>query len=92
LGEPKVGGGRVRGGRLDGELDVGILVFRILRGGGRRILHESSGRWRGYGEAARFGDRGDVDVQPLAWEVAEGRLLSMKVLERFLVSFKGCRL
>jgi len=54
-------------------------------------LQKSSGGWRGYGEAARFGDRGDVDVEPLAWEVAEGRLLSMKGLERCLASFKGYR-
>jgi hypothetical protein len=54
-------------------------------------VHESSGGRRGYGEAARLGDRGDVDVQPLAREVVEGRLLSMKVLERCLASFKGCR-
>jgi hypothetical protein len=53
-------------------------------------LHESSRGRRGYGEAARLGDRGDVDVQPLAREVVEGRLLSMKVLERCLASFKGC--
>jgi hypothetical protein len=61
------------------------------RGRGRRVLHKSSGGRRGYGEAARFGDRGNVDVKPLARKVAEGRLLSMKVLERCLASFKGYR-
>lgn len=54
-------------------------------------MQKSSGGWRGYGEAARFGDRGNVDVEPLAWEVAKGRLLSMKGLERCLASFKGYR-
>ena len=53
------------------------------------VLHESSGGRRGYGEAARFGDRGDVDVEPLAREVAEGRLLSMKVLERLSRKLQG---
>jgi hypothetical protein len=77
-GQPEIGGGRARGGGLDRELDVGVLGFRVW------VLDEGGGGGRRYGKAAGFGDVGDVDVEPLAREVAEGRLLSTRVLERCL--------
>jgi len=55
------------GGFLDGEFDVGgwfvLAVGLGLIGGG-----DGGGGWRGYGEAACFGDAGDEGVEPLARE------------------------
>ena len=76
-GKPEVGGGWVGGGGLDCQLDVWVLFFGRRRGW---VLDEGGGGRRGYGEAAGLGDGGDVDVKPLAGEVAEGRLLSMRGL------------
>jgi hypothetical protein len=74
--EPEVGGRRVGRGGLDCELDVGILILGLGGGGWRWVsLDEGGGGRGGDGEAAGLGDVRDVDVEPLAGEVAEGRLL-----------------
>ena len=80
FGPPEEGRGRVVGRRLDRKFDVGLRVIRIFRS--RRIGSVTgSGWWGCYGEATGFGDGGDVDVEPLAREVTEGRLLRWKGLE-----------
>lgn len=61
---------------MDRELDIGGLVSGLLRRGSRWVALDEGGGGRGRdGEAARLGDVRDVDVEPLAREVAEGRLL-----------------
>ena len=53
------------GGLLDSEFDMwawfGLVIGFVLVGYG-------GGGWRGYGEAACFGDAGDEGVEPLAGE------------------------
>jgi hypothetical protein len=71
---------------LDGEFDVwrlilGVMVLGLVwwwcEGGGGGwwwSVEETGLRCRGDCEAADGGDRGDVEVDVLAGEVAEGRL------------------